>query len=150
MAIEREELTTTRRTTAAPFDEVAEVEQTDMVATDPYSARRDAAYRVNQAIYLVFGVIESLIAIRFVLRLLGANESAGFTSFIYGVTRPLVAPFSGIFGTPATGGNVLEPESIVALIVYPLVAWLLTAIVRLVLNDRRTGVRASRVNTRIR
>ena len=94
------------------------VDRTESVAYDPYANKRVAAYRVVQLVYLVFGLIEGLIAIRFVLKALGANPSAGFAQLIYGITAPLVAPFYGLFGNPTAQGSVLEVHSIVALIVY--------------------------------
>src|SRR6187549_2350300 len=72
--------TVTRR--AEPVAAVAS-ERIETIATDPYDRRRDTALRVQQGIYLIFGIIEGLIAIRFVLRLLGANAAAGFASLIY-------------------------------------------------------------------
>ena len=35
----------------------AAVEHVEAVATDPYAPRRAAAYKVRQAIYLIFGII---------------------------------------------------------------------------------------------
>ena len=127
-------------------------ERVETIATDPYDHRRDSALRLQQGIYLVFGIIEGLIAIRFVLRLLGANAAAGFASFIYGVTAPFVAPFVGLFGTPNFDGAVLELHSITAIVVYALLAWVLAKIVQLTMSDSRTAVhtRASRVDTEIR
>lgn len=90
-------------------------------------ARRSLG-RISRAIYWVFGVIESLIAIRAVLRLLGANAANSFASLIYGVTNPLVAPFRGIFTDPVLGTSVLELSSLVAIVVYALLAY---ALVRL-------------------
>ena len=55
-------------------------EQVDLVATDPYDHRRNAAYKARQAIYFIFGIVEGLIAIRFILRALGANPDAGFAA----------------------------------------------------------------------
>ncbi len=96
---------------------------------------------VSRAVYLVFGVIESLLIIRFVLKALGANEGAGFTSFIYGLTEPLLAPFAGMFGTPATEqGSVLEIHTLVAIVVYALVAWLVAALLNLLFSGRRSTV----------
>ena len=54
------------------------VDRTESVAYDPYANKRVAAYRVVQLVYLVFGLIEGLIAIRFVPKALGANPAAGF------------------------------------------------------------------------
>jgi YggT family protein len=124
-------------------------EHVEAVATDPYARRRGTAYKVRQAIYFIFGIIEGLIAIRFVLRLLGANPGAGFADFVYGVTAPFLAPFVGLFGTPQYNGSVLELHSIVAIIVYALLAWVLAKLAWLLLGETRSGVRtsASRVDT---
>jgi YggT family protein len=93
-------------------------------------------------IYIVLAVVDGLIAIRFVLKLLAANPEAGFTQLIYGLTAPLVAPFVGLLGNPATStGNQFEVTSLAAMAVYALVAWLLTRIVRLVLNRTVTQSR---------
>jgi hypothetical protein len=142
---------TTRGSVMVPPDDgPAVVRETDPVTTGPGASRRELAYRLTQAIWLIVGVIETLVAMRFVLRLLGANPQAGFSSFIYDVTGPLVAPFAGIFNTTVSGRSVLEPASLVALIVYPLVAWLLARIVRIVLDDTRRGVHTSHIDTSIR
>jgi len=82
-----------------------------------------AAYRASQLIYLVFGIIEVLIATRVILKLLAANPSAGFTSFIYGITAPFVAFFQGVFPTPQSRGSVLEISALLAIVVYALLAW---------------------------
>jgi YggT family protein len=94
-------------------------------------------------IYLVLGVVEMLLVIRFVLKLLAANPQAGFAQLINGLTAPLVAPFTGLLGNPSSsGGNQFEVTSLVAMAVYALVAWLLTKIVGLVLD--RTVTRSRR------
>ncbi len=120
---------------------VANVDRAEAVAYDPYAGRRMAAYRVTQMIYWIFGLIEGLIAIRFVLKALGANPNAGFAEFIYGITAPLVAPFVGLFGNPASQGSVLEMASIVALIVYALLAWLLGRLAWILVGDNRSAVK---------
>jgi hypothetical protein len=127
-------------------------EHLEAVATDPYEPRRAIAYKVQQAIYLLFGILEGLIAIRFILRLLGANPEAGFAAFIYGVTAPFLAAFVGLFGTPQYNGSVLELHSIVAIIFYALLAWALAKLAWLLLGDTRSGVRthASRVDSDLR
>jgi YggT family protein len=117
------------------------VDRSDAVAYDPYANRRMAGYRVTQMIYWIFGLVEGLIAIRFILKALGANPSAGFAEFIYGITFPLVAPFVGLFGNPQSQGSVLEIHSIVALIVYALVAWLLAKLAWIIVADNRSAVR---------
>jgi hypothetical protein len=51
---------------------------------------------------VIGGFIEALIALRFVLRLLGANPLNGFVQWVYDWSTPFVAPFAGIFGQSAT------------------------------------------------
>jgi hypothetical protein len=136
------------RSSARPRSDMDRVEA---VAYDPFESRRLAAYRITQLVYWVFGLIEGLIAIRFVLRALGANPSAGFAQFIYGITGPLVAPFYGLFGNPATQGSVLELNSIVALIVYALLAWLLAKLVWILAGETRSAIktRSTQIDSRI-
>jgi hypothetical protein len=128
----------------------AEVDRHEAVAYDPYAERRVASWRLVQAIYLVFGIVEGLIAIRFVLRALGANTGAGFAQFIYGITGPLVAPFFGLFGNPAANGNVLELNSIVALVVYGLAAWVLAKLAWILVGENRSAMttRSTNIDTR--
>jgi hypothetical protein len=136
------------RSAAAPK---ADVDRVESVAYDPFEGRRLAAYRLTQLVYWVFGLIEGLIAIRFVLKALGANPSAGFAQFIYGITGPLVAPFVGLFGNPSSQGSVLELTSIVALIVYALLAWLLGKLVWILAGETRSAIktRSTQIDSRV-
>jgi YggT family protein len=140
--------TTEVRSVARP---AADVDRVESVAYDPFANKRLVAYRTTQMIYWIFGLIEGLIAIRFVLKALGANPSAGFAEFIYGITAPLVAPFAGLFGNPAVQGSVLEVHSIVALIVYALLAWLLAKLAWIMVGDTRSAVttRSTSVDSRL-
>ncbi|HEX5414444.1 MAG TPA: YggT family protein, partial [Chloroflexota bacterium] len=74
-------------------------------------------------ISLIFGCIEVLIGIRVVLHLIGANAANPFASFVYGVSSFFLAPFFGLVGSPAAGRYVLEIPSLVAIVVYALIAW---------------------------
>ena len=107
------------------------------VSTDRHSqvhteVRAPMEVVVSRVIMFVFGVIEILIAIRFVLMLLGANAEAGFTKMIYGVSGVFMAPFITIFNTQQAGGAVFEWSALVAIAVYALVAWGLVALSRAV------------------
>jgi len=75
----------------------------------------------QRIVWFIVGVIDVLLAIRFVLLLLGANHSAGFVDFIYGVTAILVAPFVGIFGEPTYGKFMFDISSLLAIIIYSLI-----------------------------
>ena len=78
-------------------------------------------------VYFILGVLEILLAFRFVLKLAGANPSSGFVDFIYGLSRFFVSPFNGIFRTSLAQGSettsVFEPSTLIAIIVYAIIAW---------------------------
>jgi uncharacterized protein YggT (Ycf19 family) len=95
------------------------------------------ADRTVRIIYLVFGVIEALIAIRVILKLLAANPLAGFTSLIYNVTQPFVALFQGVFPDAQSKGSILEVSSLLAILVYALLAFGLARLVR-IMGQRQT------------
>jgi len=126
--------------------------QTETASGDPYAVRRDLPLKVQNGIYLLFGLLGGLLGIRFVLGLLGANPAAGFAQLIYGVTGPFIAPFAGLFGQPRFEGSVFESNSLVAILVYALIAWVLVRIVWLMLGDSRRGMRttSSQIDTRSR
>lgn len=85
--------------------------------------KKKTIFRSNQIIWYILGLIEVLLVFRLVLKALGANSSAGFTSLIYAITAPLAVPFSGILGVSITGNSMIEWSTIVAAIVYLCIAW---------------------------
>jgi len=85
-----------------------------------------------RVVYYVFGVIEVIIAARFVLLLLGANRDAGFVAFIYGFSGLFMAPFAAVFKTSTASGAVFEWSALLALAVYALIAWGIVALIRAV------------------
>jgi len=110
-----------------------QVVQSEHVSVPSSAARRAAdVSRAKQIIYFVFGAIEALLAMRFVLLALGASEASAFVRLIYGLSRPFVLPFQGIFGEPTLGASVLEWASLVAIIVYALLAYGLARLVELI------------------
>jgi hypothetical protein len=79
-------------------------------------------YRGTQIVYYILGLVEVLLAFRFVLKLLGANSGAGFTNFVYTVTAPFAAPFITVFKITKVEGSVFEWTTILAMFVYWVVA----------------------------
>ena len=87
---------------------------------------------VTRVIWYVASILLTFLAFRFVLALLGANPTNPFAGFIYGITAPFVAPFSGLFGYHlAYGASQLEVVTLVAIVTYAVVAWGLTRLVNL-------------------
>jgi uncharacterized membrane protein len=140
----------THREVVEPTPAVA-TDRTESTTYDPYAGRRATSIKITRAIYLLFGLIEALLVIRFVLKALAANAEAGFAQLIYGVTAPLVAPFMGLFGTPqAATGAVLELHTLIAVVIYALVAWLVVRGATLMLGEGRSAsvARTDSVQTR--
>lgn len=88
------------------------------------SGGTQALYRGTQFVWYILSLLEVLLAFRFVLKLLGANSGAGFTSFIYGFTRIFVAPFQAVFRvSQPVDGSVIEWTTLLAMLVYWFIAW---------------------------
>lgn len=86
---------------------------------------------IYQFVYLLFGIIEGMLLIRFLFRLFGANLAAGFVRFVYGVTDVLMVPFDFIFPTVVEEGAVVEGSVLVAMVVYALFAWVVYRLVEI-------------------
>lgn len=80
-------------------------------------------YRGTQVVWYILGLIEVLLAFRFVLKLLGANPIAGFTSFIYGTTYIFAAPFLNVFRMTKVAGSIFEWTTLLAMFVYWVLAF---------------------------
>jgi YggT family protein len=128
-------------------------DRTQTTTTDPYAGRRAMSIKLTQTTYLIVGLIEGLLLIRFVLKALGANVEVAFAQLIYAVTGPLIAPFLGLFGTPTTGnGAALEPYTLLALVIYAAVGWVLARIVWLLFGETRSAsaTQTETMQTRVR
>lgn len=87
---------------------------------------------LTNIVWFVAGVILILLGFRFVLTLLGANPANGFANFIYTTSHPFAAPFFGLFSyNYHYGVSRFEVYTLVAMLVYLVVAWLLTTLVNL-------------------
>jgi uncharacterized protein YggT (Ycf19 family) len=102
------------------------------VRTTQYEQGREqrvATFKVTQLIWLLLGLLEAAIALRVLFKLIAVNAANPFAALLYKVTDLFVAPFASLIGAPAAGGMVLEISSIIAMIVYFLIAWVLERIV---------------------
>jgi YggT family protein len=134
-----------RQQIVTPSGEVAGQDVAVTETVDNVEARRSTANWITGLIYFLFGLIEIAIALRILLKLLAADPNAGFSRFIYGVTGPFVAPFAGIIGEPAaSNGSVFELSSVLALIIYLLLSWIVAKLVQLLIDRPASGVSASR------
>ena len=89
---------------------------------------RNGFYTLTNLLYLVVGIVEAGLILRFFFLLFGANPNNGFVNFIYTTSQPLVTPFYNIFGSVGGSGGTLvvfDPSTLVAAIVYGIVGWAL-------------------------
>jgi uncharacterized protein YggT (Ycf19 family) len=94
-------------------------------------------YIVRRIIYFILSIIIVLLLLRFLFMLLAADPGAGFVNFLYQITEPLVSPFLGIFAQPEVGEGVLETGTLIAMLVYSLIAWGIVALLGLFRTGRR-------------
>ncbi len=96
--------------------------------------------RVSQIVDYVFFLIYGLLAIRLLLELFAARESAGFVKFIKSATGLLYAPFQGIMASPSTKeGFTLALPIIVAIVVYMLLHLAINSLLRMFVH-RKTEI----------
>lgn len=103
------------------------------VETAYNSSTTKPLYRGTQIVWYILGLLEALLAFRFVLKLFGANPAAGFTDFIYSVSQPFAAPFLSVFRISRIEGSIFEWTTLLAMLVYWLIAF---AIIRLFLMGK--------------
>jgi hypothetical protein len=94
-------------------------------------------------IYFLFGVLEVLLTFRLVLKLTGASISSNFVSLIYSLTRIFIFPFEGIFRRGFAQGvetsSVFEPSTLVAIIVYAVLAWGIVKLIQIISGQRQAA-----------
>ena len=72
----------------------------------------------RRIVVLLFGLVQVVIGLRFVLLLLDAREANGLVSGILNISQLFVAPFEGILRTDAlhASGSILDVTAVVAFV----------------------------------
>ena len=114
---------------------------TNSVKVAPVEDKVTGTQTTGRVVYYIFGILEALLAFRLVFKLAGASQGSIFVRFIYGITRIFILPFEGIFRRGVAQGvettSILEPSTIVALIVYLLLAWGIVKLIRVLSGERQ-------------
>jgi uncharacterized protein YggT (Ycf19 family) len=92
--------------------------------------------RVTQGVDYLFYLLYGLLGIRFVLAMLGANESAGFVQFVFGLTQPFYGPFAGIVARPDVNGGYFDFPLLIAILAYALLHMAIRGLIRLMAGTR--------------
>jgi len=90
---------------------------------EPEREQRIFTFKATQLVWLLFGILGALIALRIGLKLIGANPESPIVALIYGFTYLFLFPFEGMVASPTAGNMVLELSSIFAILIYGLIAW---------------------------
>ena len=117
----------TTSTTPTPLSNTTQEAVTTRVQGDPVEF---SLFKVNQIVWYIIGLIAILIGLRFLLLFLAAGN-AGFVNFIYSLSGIFVAPFFGIFGQPVFGRSVIEIASLVAIVVYIILGFVINGFIDL-------------------
>ncbi len=91
--------------------------------------QRVATFKITQMIWLLLGLLEALLGLRFIFKLIAVNAANPFAALLYKVSDFFVAPFASLAKAPAAGGMVLEVSTILAMIIYLLIGWAIERIV---------------------
>lgn len=112
----------------------------ETVVKDPVKHKASGYQTTEYLIYFFFGALEILLAFRLILKLAGAGLS-DFVNIIYGITGIFILPFEGIFRRGYTEGiettSVLEPSTLVAIVVYALLAWGIVKLFRVLSGEHQ-------------
>jgi len=134
----------------SPMAHQAEVEETadrmrqravdEVVDTEHEVERARGAARISQFVDYIFFLIYGLLAVRLLLALFAARESAGFFKFIRALTDPFYAPFRGLVPSPSTPeGFTLALPIVVAIVAYMLLHLAINGLLRIAAH-RKTSV----------
>ncbi len=92
--------------------------------------------KIYQILYYILGVIEALLATRFLLLLFGANIDAGFAQLIKTLTDPLMTPFVGLFPPRSGETAVFSASTLAAMIVYAILFYGLAQLIKIFSNKK--------------
>jgi hypothetical protein len=116
-----------------------EVEHEEFYET--MAASRPATYRTEvvevvpsgaeRAVQLVAGILNTLLALRFVIALFTSDTTNALTAVIFNATNWLVAPMQALFGTPPSGGGgYFDLPALAAIVLVSVIAWLINTLIR--------------------
>lgn len=131
------------RTEGQRMDQVAEKFRgkaiDEVVGTDREAGRARSLTRFSQVVDYAFYAVYTLLAIRLVLALIGANSSNGFVQLIRTVTDPFYAMFKGIVASPTAEGFTLALPIVIAMLAYLVLHMGIRGLLRLIAH-RKTEI----------
>ncbi len=111
--------------------------EADLVETRQEEARtvRYAIGKLNDFLQWFMAVLEVTLAIRFLLKLIGADPTNLFAGFLYALTDIILFPFSTIVRAPSIHPNqAFEWSTLIAMAIYWLVFWAIRRFLRILIS----------------
>lgn len=102
-------------------------------ATAPEAKTAD---RAKQVIWYLLSFVELLLALRFVLKLLGAGQGNWFSNFVYSSSGVVVAPFFRVISNTQVLGGTFEYATLLAMFVIFLGAAVISVLFRSIPGKR--------------
>jgi len=93
--------------------------------------------RIVYIVYFLFAGLEMLLGVRVLLHLIAVNPDNGFANFINVLSGLFVAPFATLLQNPGSGAMVLEITTMIAMIVYAILAWVIGRLIWLTMSRTR-------------
>ena len=100
--------------------------QTEMVQVN-----QEILHRVTGLIQWGVGILNSLLCLRYLLKLMGINPSNPMAEFVYHITQPALTTFEGFIKTLEFGGTVLEFNALIAIAIYGILGWVTVQLLRI-------------------
>ncbi len=93
-----------------------------------------AIIRGKQTLWYIWIIIEILLLFRFLLKLFSANPANSFNVLVNVFSTPFMFLFAGLFSSTSlqASGSIIEWSTLVAMIVYTIIAWLTSLFFKLV------------------
>jgi uncharacterized protein YggT (Ycf19 family) len=98
---------------------------------------RFAIGKFNDYLLWFLMVLETVLAIRFLLKLIGADPNNPFAGFLYALTAIPLLPFQGIVSSPSIRppNQAFEFSTLIAIVIYYLIFYALRRFIRLLVSS---------------
>jgi hypothetical protein len=118
-----------------PDVEAEEVESAEIRQEEARTVRY-AIGKLNDFLKWFVAVIEVMLAIRFILHLIGADPSNLFAGFLYSFTEIILVPFKGIVPSPSIHlYQSFEWSTLIAMAIYALVFWAIRRFLSILISN---------------
>lgn len=107
---------------------------------DPGEKSRNRTCEVLQVFWLLLGILEAALALRFLFKLIGVNPANSFAMILFGFSNLFVPPFASLTGAPTAEGMVFEFSTLIAMIVYALIFYTLERLVYVIFYRQQSAV----------